>query len=146
MQQARTRPRKENMYSGKDSEQVVYVTLSYRLVVIPKSKENPTVMASHGHRSKFAAQVLNNEWVCVPPAPFKQHRLQINQYQEVLNKCEEEQFEFDKLFKSFRSVSKNVDKLLKGISDKGVSLEKKSLKSWTTIKCLEFEVYWTNLW
>ncbi|KAK9211981.1 hypothetical protein WN943_001360 [Citrus x changshan-huyou] len=129
MQQARTRPRKENMYSGKDSEQVVYVTLSYRLVVIPKSKENPTVMASHGHRSKFAAQVLNNEWVCVPPAPFKQHRLQINQYQEVLNKCEEEQFEFDKLFKSFRSVSKNVDKLLKGISDKGVSLEKKSLKS-----------------
>lgn len=85
MQQARTRPRKENMYSAKDSPQVVYVTPSYRLVVIPKSKENPIVMASHGHRSKLAAQVLNNGWVCVPPVPFKQHRLQINQYQEVLN-------------------------------------------------------------
>ncbi|KAL5817859.1 hypothetical protein ACOSQ3_026237 [Xanthoceras sorbifolium] len=94
-------------------------TPSYRLL----PEDFPVAMASQ--RSELGAQVLNDFWVCTPLGNrdySSKHRGR-NKYKQALDRCENDQYEFDMLLNSIRSAAEHVEELVDGIKEKNINLD-----------------------
>ncbi|KAK1549234.1 hypothetical protein Q3G72_033190 [Acer saccharum] len=102
-----------------DLSKCLVITPSYQLL----PKDYPVTMASR--RSKVGAHLLNDFWVCTASGN-KNYTPKIrgrNKYQQELDRCESDQYEFDMLLKSTRSAAEHVEELVDGIKEKKIKLE-----------------------
>ncbi|KAK4843915.1 hypothetical protein QYF36_014258 [Acer negundo] len=102
-----------------DLSKCLVITPSYRLL----PEDYPVTMASR--RSEVGAHLFNDFWVCTASGN-KNYTPKIrgrNKYQQELDRCESDQYEFDMLLNLTRSAAERVEELVDGIKEKKIKLE-----------------------
>ncbi|KAK1565371.1 hypothetical protein Q3G72_024998 [Acer saccharum] len=102
-----------------DLSKCLVITPSYRLL----PEDYPVTMASR--RSEVGAHLLNDFWLCTASGN-KNYTPKIrgrNKYQQELDRCESDQYEFDMLLNLTRSAAERVEELVDGIKEKKIKLE-----------------------